>query len=458
MYRELAKKRAANNKAKQSSSGGGNGSKCRSPGQQGKNRKWVLVGCIVGCFCVLAGIGTLGLVFSKEKQESSTVNQEESTDKIEKPTGKQGEQKTKQEALTVKRQHVIEDGEYGPKIKGLRLGMKYKDVEAIVERLCDQHNSKHPRYTVYVDHSQLDTNFKDTIFLRSEKKDTGNFCPFRFYDGRLVEFGLNGEIFQLAFDVKPNQVSDEEIAQMFLDSYGIPSAMTRTFTFTNPYHPRLAPSGGVETLSYYDGSENGGYSFEFRGFRGTGDWIYQQNWSFTVRRYLGFNFDLPEQISMLDVKNYQHGFGPVIKGFQLGMTRSEVLKSVKKIWNDATPTENGECISFMRGSDLMMQFVFKSGVVSEFRMAGDIVIVLFRVNPHYQDIKEFTRRAINFYNIPEVRGRSRSSSREIATCYDHRMRDEYTGKIIEFWIEEIRRPNAANWTVGCRQVDISGFD
>lgn len=441
MYRELSKKRTDYNKARQMSSVGGNGSKCRSTGKQGKNRKWVLVGCIIGCFCVLAGVGTLILVSSGEEQGTSTVNQE--TPKVK--------QKVKQEGLAVTRQRAIDDGEYGPKIKGLRLGMKYNDVDDVVERLCNQYNSKPPRCAMYVDRSQ-----KDMIVLRpkmSEIKDPGFLSPCYFDDnGKLVEFGLRGEVFEVAFGVEPYKVSPEDVVQKFLDSYGIPSANTRVYTFGSAPSIGLLRDGCVETVSYYDGSENDGYAFEFCG-RKVGYW----ELSFTVYRYLGLDFDLPEQISMSDVKNYEHGFGPVIKGFQLGMTRSEVLTALRKI--NVTPEEKGDWMGVMMNAFRpRIGFVFKNGKVSEFRIAGDLLAFLFRARPYHQDIKDFTRRAINFYHVPEVSGRSRSNSREIATCYEHRMRDEYTGKAFLFWVEELRMANSSYWTIGCQQIDYSNFD
>ena len=343
---------------------------------------------------------------------------------------------------------VIDDGEYGPKIKGLRLGMKYNDVDAVVERLCNQYNSKPPRCAMYVDRSQ-----KGMIVLRpkmSEIKDPRFLSPCLFDDdGKLVEYGLRGEVFEVAFGLEPYKVSPEEVVQKFLDSYGIPSSNTRVYTFGSS---SIYRGGCVETVSYYDGSENGGYSFGFCG-RKVGYW----ELSFTVHRYLGLDFDLPEQISMSDVKNYQHGFGPVIKGFQLGMTRSEVLTSLRKI--NIVPEEKGDWMGVMMNAFRpRISFVFKNGKVSEFRIAGDLLVFLFRAEPYYQDIRDFTRQAINFYHVPEVSGKSRSNSREIATCYEHRMRDEYTGKAIEFWIEELRMANSSYWTIGCRQIDFSNFD
>ena len=441
MYAELVKKRAAYNKAKAMPLGCGNDSKCRTRNKQGKTRKWVFVGCTIGCFCVLAGIGMLRFVFAKEEQGTSTANQATPEVKREAP-------EVKQEVLTVRRRPVIEDDEYGPKIKGLRLGMKYNDVDAVVERLCDQYNSKPPRCAMYVDRSQ-----KGMIVLRpkmSEIKDPRFLSPCLFDDdGKLVEYGLRGEVFEVAFGLEPYKVSPEEVVQKFLDSYGIPSSNTRVYTFGSAPSIGLSRQGCVETISYYDGSKNGGYSFGFCG-RKVGYW----EMSFTVHRYLGLDFDLPEQISMSDVENYQYGFGPVIKGFQLGMTRSEVLTSLRKI--NIVPEEKGDWM--MNAFRPRTSFVVKNGKVSEFRIAGDLLAFLFRAEPYYQDIRDFTRQAINFYHVPEVSGKSRSNSSEIATCYEQRMRDGYTGNAIVFWIEELRMADSSYWTIGCRQIDYSNFN
>lgn len=436
MYSNLSKKRnGVSHKAKPS----------RAPLCEGSGRQptalmhkargaWKYVICILGA--LMLAVLLLGVLVSRD--ESNSIGTEGLIKRAQ-DSGASVKQQVSRRAVEV------DSGEYGPKIKGLRLGMKYDDVNAVVRRLCDQHNSAGPKYPVCVSYEN-----GDLIVLHSVAKDTGNYCQFQFNDGRLVWFGLEGEILQLAFGVSPDNISDKQLLQMFLDNYGIPSVKTQTFTFSRP--TRVGDAGGVETLSSYDGSANGGFAFKFRGYRSRSFGL--QKWSFAVHRFSGWEFGLPAQITMSEVNNYQQGFGPVIKGFQLGMSRAEVVKLVDKIWNTAKPTEEGDRIYFQANGDFPdLDFSFRNGKLCKLNISGELFAWLYHADPQYEFIKDFAQRAINYYHIPSVEGKSKSTSSQMATCYDCTMENG-----IEFWVEENRRPNSATWSIGCRYIDMSKFD
>lgn len=338
-------------------------------------------------------------------------------------------------------------GEYGPKIKGLRLGMEYDAVDEIVTRLCNQRNSEDPKLPVHVDYSS-----KNRIVITNGTRSGGDDCLFIFENGGLILYSLSGGVFKSAFGVRPESVSDDQLLQIFLDSYGIPSATRRVFTFYDVF----VNGNVVETLGYYDGSKTGGYHFLFSGSRGAGkarsnDLI--QNWSFTVGRYEGVDYGLPQQISKSDMSMYERGTGPVIKGCRLGMTRADVVSVTEKLFPGAQLVEGENRLVIEGCSDhCYLSFGIRNEVVDSISIGGDALRSLFNVFPHYQELSDFVQGAIDNYGIPRVEKKSKSSSATITTCY------ECTIHNFQFWIEEIRRGKTTSWCIGCKTTDTSKFD
>lgn len=334
--------------------------------------------------------------------------------------------------------------EHGPRIKGIRLGMDYNSVKVVVEKLADKINEEDPKRPAAVKYAQ-----ENLIELQCYKEDGASFG---FDDDKLVAFGFERGALKALFGLSPDKYTYGQFLQMLLDNYGIPNAKTRVYT--NRRQSTLGAHLTIETRSHYDGSKTGGYEFKCREFNATG---IPKSWSFSVSSYKGLNFDLPIEIDSSYVKNYEHGIGPVVKGFQLGMTRTEVIKTVKRMMPHLEYKESGDklsytCIGRIDSDELGLQFVFKDGKVCQFFICGRVLEFLFCVNPEYYIFKDFAQRAIDNYHIPGVKGNEQSSAEMVFTSYRH------IGDGLEFIIGETRTWCGTRWEIGCRQLDSLKLD
>lgn len=343
------------------------------------------------------------------------------------------------------KQVMSNDGdEHGPRIKGIRLGMDYNSVKGIVEKLVDKINEEDPERPAAVKCTQ-----KNLINIQYYE-DSG--ASFGFNNDKLSGFGFSGGVLKALFGLSPDKFTYDQFLQMLLDNYGIPEAKTRVYTRRN--QSSFGTHLFTSTRSYFDGSATGGYEFRCGESKGTG---VGPSWSFGVASYKGLDFNLPKGISSSYVKNYEHGFGLVIKGFQLGMTRAEVIKTVKCMMPYLEYTEEGDVLSYtcagrIDSNELGLEFEFKNGKACRFCISGRILEVLFRVDPEYYMFKDFVQRAIDNYHIPDVKGDEKSSGETIFTSYRH------IGNGLEFFIGEIRTGWGTRWEIAWRQLDSLKLD
>lgn len=433
MYSDLSKRHTGWNQASTFPQSGGRSSTSRYNKRPGEptRRKRSLLKCTIWIFIGLVVVGFLGF---------AVLNGTSDTSVDEDNSGREVARLEEREASkTVRRENVKNDGEYGPKIKGLRLGMKYDDVKSIVKSLADRFNVDNPQHTL-----SLDCDGRNAIKLMFRKTQEGCFI---FDDEKLIIYGFSDQALCSLFGVSPNTMTFSKFLQIFMDSYGVPNVQTQTYTSTKS--STMGPIESVETLGYYDGSDVEGYAFKGREYRTN---FMAPRWSFTVQRYVGLNFDLPTTVDMSYVKNYQHGYGPVVKGLQLGMTREEVIDTVRLFWPDGEYKNIRDGISYSYGNGPGLTFTFKNGRVDQFIIECGVLETLFNVDSKYYPFKDFAQRTINHYGIPLANGERQSSSGAIRTTY----RNIQNG--IEFYIGEYRTREILSWAIKLHRTDSFKFD
>ncbi len=409
----------------------------------------VRVKCLLWIVGVLAVAGILCGIFCAGKSEdiprsvasNRIENGSDEPLEVESVSGIENGSDEPLEVESVSGNEAFSRSTYGPRIKGLRLGMDYDDVESIVKGLVNKLNAENPKHVLSLKYD------KDVIELICDEIQDGRVV---FEDGKLIVFGFSGDTLLALFGVTPDRDSFKQFLQMFIDSYGVPNVETQTYTSTTP--STRGPFVVVETLGYYDGSRNGGYAFKGREYKGEGSFVMPPRWSFSVQRYVGLNFDLPRELNASHVKHYRHGVGPVVKGLQLGMTRSEVIDAVARFWPDGTYQESGDGISYRYNNGPGLYFSFKDGKTNQLLVEGDVLGFLFNVDKKYHSFKAFAQQVIDHYGVPTATGERQSSSGVIKTTYTH------IENGIEFLVGEYRTQSVINWAIRLSKRDSYKFD